>query len=133
MSEAQTRPAQVDALYDILEKYSKDADGTFLAGDRIRCLIVTEILGVFPCAQPGWDAVPALEKAYERGRIDEREACAKVCDGVKSERLGQIGEVHTWTHYDWEAAGARKCAELIRAMPRHGAAQSSPGCREVAK
>jgi hypothetical protein len=42
------RPEQVDALYEILEKYSQDSDGKWLAGDRIRVDIITEILGVFP-------------------------------------------------------------------------------------
>jgi len=39
-------PSHVDVLYDILEKYSKDEDGNFLAGDAVRSNIVTDILAL---------------------------------------------------------------------------------------
>lgn len=39
--------ARVNALYDLLEQHSKGPDGSFLAGDEIRCSIVTGILEIF--------------------------------------------------------------------------------------
>ncbi len=50
-----TRPGPdvVDGIYDILEKYSKDSDGKWLAGDRIRSNIVTELIGLIWPATTG--------------------------------------------------------------------------------
>jgi hypothetical protein len=49
------------------------------------------------------DAVKMAENAYKKGQTDEREACAKVCEGIPS------------TYHENDP---RKCADAIRARTK---------------
>jgi hypothetical protein len=71
-------------------------------------------------AMPMWVVKPEELKAFEAlVRADEREACAKVCDG-ESNNFGGVAEGPFVTDFGKHthmsmAAGAQNCAAAIRA------------------
>ena len=56
----------------------------------------------------------ALKKIYEAGVEAEREACAKVCDGIAIEAR-TLWKARYEPHNDGRSDGAFECVEAIRA------------------
>jgi len=114
----QAQPTPEDRAKEALKPVANVLEGRVFASPDLKdadwiCPLVDKMLAAVTTA-----IREAEQAAYERGREDEREMCASICEQVATTRH-ETSQTGLSRHYgDIGEVAGRKCAELIAAAIR---------------